>query len=95
MIDNLLTQTRSVKQTLFLGLLIVFVVLVIYLINTPLKVKEYIFLAIGSAMVVVGVIEIKKFYWYGSVYIKLAVGLLLILLGWLLILTSNGTINLK
>lgn len=78
MISVLLGAKKSTKRLLFLGSLYILSVLVVYLLaglgliyffaKLPLVITEYISITVGTLIVLVGLIEIKDFFWYGKYF---------------------------
>lgn len=75
MISVIMSGKKSVKKMLLLGGLYVLAVfatylaagfgLLYFLTNLPLAITEYISIAVGSLIVVAGVLEVKDYFWYG------------------------------
>lgn len=67
---------KTKRELLYYGLIYIFFVFLTYLLaglgilyflsSVPLYVSEYISLAVGSLIVIAGLIEIKAFFWYGK-----------------------------
>ncbi len=76
MLSVLLGSKKSVKKTIFLGLLYIAAVyatyflaglgLLYFLSNIPLYLTEYIAIIVGMLVISAGILEIKDFYWYGK-----------------------------
>lgn len=76
MISVLIGSKQSTKRMLLLGGLYVFSVFAVYLLaglgllyslsKIPLWITEYISIGVGTLIVLVGVVEIKDFFWYGK-----------------------------
>lgn len=72
---SIMVVYKSKKELLFYGLIYIFFVFLTYLLaglgilyflsSIPIKVSEYISIAVGSLIVAAGLIEIKDFFWYG------------------------------
>lgn len=75
MISVILGGHKSVGRMLFLGGLYIFSIFLTYLLaglgllfflgSIPLFVTEYISITVGSIIVILGLIEIKDYFWYG------------------------------
>lgn len=75
MISVILGGHKSVGRTLFLGGVYIFAIFATYLLaglgllyflgSIPLFVTEYISIAVGSIIVLFGLVEIKDYFWYG------------------------------
>ena len=76
MISVLLAAKRSTKRILSLGFAYIFAVFFIYFLaglgltyffaNIPLFVTEYLSIIVGILIIIVGIIEVKDFFWYGK-----------------------------
>jgi len=76
LISVMLVAQKSMKNFLLLGSLYIFAVFITYLLAglgliyffaaIPLRISEYLSIAIGSIIVAVGIIEIKDYFWYGK-----------------------------
>jgi cytochrome c biogenesis protein CcdA len=75
MVSTILSQNKSKGMLLTLGLCYIFTIFLVYLAaglgllyfatKIPLYVTEYISIAVGSLIVIAGLLEIKDFFWYG------------------------------
>ena len=75
MISVILSGKGSVGRMLLLGGLYIFAVFAVYLLaglglvyflaSIPLWVTEYLSIAVGTLIIVAGILEIKDFFWYG------------------------------
>jgi cytochrome c biogenesis protein CcdA len=75
MVSAVLVAGQSMKRLIFLGLLYTFAVFITYLLagfgllyflaDIPLYITEYISIAVGSLIIVAGLLEMKDFFWYG------------------------------
>ncbi len=75
MISVILGGQKSVGRMLFLGSLYIFAIFVTYLLaglgllyflgSIPLSVTEYISITVGTIIVLLGLVEIKDYFWYG------------------------------
>lgn len=75
MISLILGSRKNTQQVVIYGLAYIFAIFVTYLLtglgllyflsSVPLKVTEYISLAVGSVIVILGLVEIKDYFWYG------------------------------
>jgi cytochrome c biogenesis protein CcdA len=76
MVSAVLVSGNSTKRLIGLGLTYTFAVFFAYLLagfgllfflsEIPLAVTEYLSLAIGSLIIIAGILEIKDFFWYGK-----------------------------
>lgn len=76
MISVILGGHKSVGRMLFLGSVYIFAIFAAYLLaglgllyflgSIPLFVTEYISIAVGSLIVLFGLVEIKDYFWYGQ-----------------------------
>jgi len=72
---TLLAGAKDKMRLLKVGLVYVFAVFAVYLLaglgliyflsSIPLKITEYISLGVGTLIVILGLVEIKDFFWYG------------------------------
>ncbi len=75
MISSVLVAGQSLRRLLFLGLVYIFAIFSAYLLaglgllyflaDIPLFVTEYLSMAVGGAIVIAGLLEIKDYFWYG------------------------------
>ena len=76
MISVLLAARQSIKKVLFLGGIYIFSAYVVYFLaglgltyyfsTLPLRLTEYISIAVGGLIILGGILEIKDFFWYGK-----------------------------
>lgn len=76
MISVLMASKQSIGRMLLLGGLYIFSVLVVYFlaglgliyyfISLPLVITEYISIAVGTLIILAGILEIKDYFWYGQ-----------------------------
>lgn len=76
MVSAVLVSGKSIRRLIWLGLMYTFAVFMTYLLagfgllfflsEIPLYVTEYLSLAVGSLIIVAGMLEIKDFFWYGK-----------------------------
>jgi cytochrome c biogenesis protein CcdA len=72
---SIMVAFKTKKEMMFYGFMYVLAVLVTYVLagfgilyflsSVPLFVSEYISIAVGSLIIIAGLIEIKDFFWYG------------------------------
>ncbi|MBI2652921.1 hypothetical protein HYX00_05645 [Candidatus Woesearchaeota archaeon] len=73
---SIMIAFKTKKEMLFYGLIYVLAVFVTYVLagfgilyflsSIPLYISEYISIAVGSLIIIAGLIEIKDFFWYGQ-----------------------------
>ncbi len=73
---SIMVVYKSKRDLLFYGFIYIFFVFLTYLLaglgilyflsSIPLYISEYISIAVGSLIVIAGLIEIKDFFWYGQ-----------------------------
>lgn len=76
MISVILSGKKSLKRMLFLGSLYIFSIFITYLLaglgllyflgSIPLVVTEYISITVGSLIILMGLVEIKDYFWYAK-----------------------------
>lgn len=76
MVSVILSGKGSVKRLLLLGGLYIFAIFMTYLIaglgliyflsSIPLWVTEYLSLAVGTLVIIAGLLELKDYFWYGK-----------------------------
>ena len=75
MVSVIMSGKNSVRRMLLLGGLYIFAVfatylaaglgLLYFLTDLPLVITEYISIAVGSLIIIAGILEVKDFFWYG------------------------------